>query len=218
MAMRRCVLMIAIGAGLAVAAPAHATDDAFEMWINPTVTVALGERTETGFESIARLRSSEDNRVDTYYARLWLYRKLDDNFTAGLAVEQRWNGGQQERRLHQQLNTRFGIMRARTRLEQRFVEGDPRTGWRLRQRLGVSVPLRDDRWSIIANGEGFFTLRATTPTGATGLTAFRLFAGAEYEVSKRVTVGLGYLRAQEVRVGRADIVGHAPVLGIDFTF
>lgn len=209
-------LFAAIAAALAVGHPttASAADEIFEFWANPSVEAGVGRGTAE-LETAHRIR---DGRDDTHYLRLWYGRPVASGLTLAGGVEQRWTGRVQEQRLLQQLSYRTGILRSRTRIEQRFVEGDDLMGVRLRQRLGVSVPLdRSERLALVANAEGFFTLRSTTRAGQTGLTGMRTLIGAEYEISDRVEVGLGYLRAQEIRRGAIDRVGHAPLLSLAFS-
>ncbi len=146
-------------------------------------------------------------------------RKIGDGPTLRGAIEQRWNDDQQERRLHQQLSVRRGIFRSRSRLEQRFVDGDDRMGLRFRQRFGFEVPLdKAGKWSLGANAEGFFTLRAGNAGGDTGLTGLRTTAEIGREIDDRLSDSVGNLRAQDIRSGRADRVGHAPLIGLEFSF
>ena len=208
--MRRLAWLIA--AAVAGHAPAaHASDDIFELWLNPSVEADI-ERGRAELETAHRIR---DGRDDTHYVRLWYGQPIATNVTLAGGVEQRFTGRVEERRLLQQLSYRSSILRGRTRIEQRFVEGDPQIGVRLRQRFGMSVPVgRSGRLALVANAEGFITLRATTISGQTGLTGLRTVIGVDYAVSDRIGVGFGYLRAQEFRRGAADRVGHAPLMSI----
>lgn len=200
---------------LFAAVPAHAQTDHFEVWISPAVSTSVGARTTIELEAAQRLRDAADGGRDTVYARLWIHRKLTDRATLSGAIEQRWNEGADERRLHQQLSLKFGAVAMRSRLEQRFVAGDPRMALRFRQRLGVDVPLdAGGRWSGVANAEGFFTLRGGDAGDQTGLTGFRLYAGIGHDIDDRWSVSLGYLRAQDIRRARPDRVGHAPLIGV----
>lgn len=135
-------------------------------------------------------------------------------------MERRVNdGAADETRLIQQISTRHGIIRTRLRLEQRMVERATQTGWRLRPRLGVAVPLgADSRWQVKADAELFVTLRATSRTGTTGLTGLRTQAGLGYKVSDQLSLSLAYLRQQDIARNRPDTVGHAPIVGIEFSF
>ncbi len=207
-------------AAAALAAPAHASDEDFELWFNPSVSTDLDDNTGLELETAQRLRDGSRGRADTYYARLWLNQSIGDAATLSLGVERRVNdGGADETRLHQQISLSSGIFRARGRLEQRFVDESGRMGLRLRGRGGVSVPLdAQDRWSANASIETFWTLRSTGAGGQDGLTGMRAQAGIDYAVSDSLTLGLAYLRNQDFRDGAPDTVGHAPLIGIEFSF
>lgn len=218
---RRTTVILALatlGLGAAVTTPALAREERLELWLNPSVTVDVGDKTFVEVETVQRLRGEPAD--DTYYARLWLGRKIGGGVTLSAGIERRHEGQGREIRALQQLSYPLpGPFKGRTRLEQRFLKDAPQTAWRLRQRLGASIPLsRSERsWELAANVEGFFTLRASTPGAQTGLTAVRTFVGVEKEWD-RVEVSLGYLRAQTVRTAAPDTVGHAPFVGLGFTF
>ncbi len=215
--MKRLVLAASIAA-LSLATPALASDEDVEFWFNPTASKALDERTTFELETAQRFRN--DPRLDTYYVRGWVKRDDDRDNTWGVGIEQRWNGpDQREVRLLQQVSYSWGPVDLRTRTEQRFVSTDPQTGWRVRQRIGTSVPLgdSDSSWSLAADAEVVVTLRSTTPDGQTGVTGLRTFVGVEREFG-RYGVSLGYLRQQDIRDGAPDRIGHAPFIGLDIAF
>lgn len=210
---------LALGMGLAALslAPAAASDEALELWLNPAVAWSLDDRTDIRLETAQRLRP--EGRPDTYFARLWLNRKLTDAVTISGAMERRANEpGNDETRLIQQLSGKRGIWRGRLRLEQRFVD-DQQTGHRLQPRLGVELPVGDgEHWKAFADGELFLTLRSTSAGGDTGLTAVRTRVGASYKVSDRLSLTLAYLRQQDIDRSGPDRVGHAPLIGVDLSF
>jgi hypothetical protein len=215
--MKKLVLATSIAA-LSLATPALASDEDVEFWFNPTASKAFDERTTFELETAQRFRN--DPRLDTYYVRGWVKRDDDRDNTWGVGIEQRWNGpDQREVRLLQQVSYSWGPVDLRTRTEQRFVSTDPQTGWRIRQRIGTSVPLgdSDNSWSLAADAEVVVTLRSTTPDGKTGVTGLRTFVGVEREFG-RYEVSLGYLRQQDIRDGAPDRIGHAPFIGVDIAF
>ena len=213
-------LALAVACAALPLSAAAETDEAPELWFNPSVEWSLDDDTAVELETAQRLRREEDGRADTYFARLWLNQDVSDDLTASAGVERRENQpGADETRLLQQLSVSRGVLRGRLRLEQRFVENADRTGVRFRPRLGVAVPITDDgRWSAKADAELFLTLRSTSLDGDEGLTGLRTQIGAEYEVNDRLSVTLAYLRAQEIREGRPDVVGHAPLIGLELSF
>ena len=200
--MRHLVPAIAVAA--AIASPAHSSDEGFEVWLNPSISTDLDADTAVELETAQRLRSADDGRVDTYFFRLWLKQDLTDAFTLAGAVERRINdGGRDETRTMQQLSGRHGVLRTRLRFEQRFVDGADRRGLRLRPRVGVSFPLDEaGRWSA----------------GDDGITGLRTQIGLGYEVSDRVELSLTYLRQQDFEPGGPDKVGHAPLIGLEYSF
>lgn len=218
--MLKLLTPIACVAALMSASAAQATDDDFELWLNPAVTFDIDDDTGLELETAQRFRDADRGRVDTYYVRLWLNQDLSDVFTLSGGVEQRINdGGADETRLHQQLSGRHGLFRSRVRVEERFVDGADRMGLRLRTRAGVSVPLAEDSpISFDTNAELFWTLRSNNRGGNQGLTGLRTQIGFGYDVNDRLSVSLAYLRQQDFSEGEPDTVGHAPLIGIEYGF
>ena len=218
--MLRLHLALAATAALALPAAANASDDGAELWFNPSISFDLDNDTGIEIETAQRFRDAGDGRADTYFARLWVNQEVADNVTLSGAVEQRINdGGDDETRLIQQLSTRHGILRTRLRLEQRFVDDADRMGLRLRPRLGVSVPLdADGKWAFKSDAELFLTLRSNSVGGDDGLTGLRTQVGFSYDLNDNFTLSAAYLRQQDIRDGRPDTVGHAPIIGIEFAF
>jgi hypothetical protein len=217
-AMPRSLAASAVLALCAISTPAAAADEAAEFWFNPAFATQLDDRTGVELETAQRLR--DDPRQDTYFARLWLNREDAQGREWSAGAEHRWNGpSQREVRLLQQVGYDWGPLEFRSRLEQRFVDTDPRTGWRFRQRLGTSVPLSGagDGWTLTGNAEVAVTLRSTAPGGQTGLTGLRTFIGFERGFG-RYDLSLGYLRQQDIRDGAEDRIGHAPLVGLTVTF
>lgn len=206
-------------ASAALCSPARASDDAFELWLNPSASFSLDADTELELETAQRLRGAADGREDTYYGRLWLNQHLSQHLTLSGGAERRINNpGNDETRIMQQVSGRYGVMRSRLRLEQRFVD-EARVGLRLRPRLGVEVPLSSNSpWSIITNAELFFTLRSASAGGDTGLTGLRTQIGGSYEMSESFSLSLAYLRQQDFERSGPDQVGHAPLLGVELLF
>lgn len=200
------------------AAPALAQDEDGELWFNPAFVKTIDDRTSVELEIAQRLR--DDPRDDTYFARLWVNREDRGGREWSAGIEQRCTGpDEREVRLLQQVGYDWGPLEFRTRLEQRFVDVDPQTGWRLRQRIGTTIPLTDgeDGWALTGDAELFMTLRSTEPGGQTGVTGLRTFAGFERGFG-RYDVSLGYLRQQDIRDGAEDRVGHAPFVGLTVNF
>ena len=215
----KAIMPLALMLALA-SAPAAATSDAAELWLNPSVSFDFDGDTGIEIETAQRLRNADDDRVDTYFARLWLNQKMAENLTLSGAIERRINnGGSDETRLIQQMKKSHGYLRTRLRLEQRFVDNADQMGLRVRPRLGVAVPIdTDERWAFKTDAEMFLTLQSTGNGGDTGLTGLRTQIGVSYDVTPRVTLSAAYLRQQDFDDRAPDVVGHAPLLGIELAF
>lgn len=214
----RATLLVCLS--LLGAAPAAASDEAFELWFAPSMRAQLDGNTEVRLETAQRFRNSRDGRPDTYFVRLWGSQDVSRHLTIEAAIERRVNdGGSDETRLMQQLVARHGIFRNRVRLEQRFIDRAPQTGWRLRTEHGVRIDLDDERnWFFRADAEFFFVLQATGLTGQTGFTEQRSQAGIGHRFSDHFNASLSYKRVQAVRPGRADVVGHIPMIHMEYSF
>jgi hypothetical protein len=216
---KRIGLALIIGLGCAPWA-AHANDDAAEFWLNPSVSFDIDTDTGIEIETAQRLRSEKDGRADTYFARIWLNQDISENATLSGAFERRVNdGGADETRLMQQLSSSHGYLRTRMRLEQRFIDSADRVGLRLRPRIGVAVPLdTNERWKLKSDAELFVTLRSTNNGGDHGLTGLRTQILVSHDLSEQLTLSAGYLRQQDVVKNSPDRVGHAPIIGLDYSF
>lgn len=198
---------------------AAADDEGVEYWLDQSASWRVAERTTLELETAQRLRSASDGREDTYYARIWLSREVDDDLTLAAGVERRSNQpGADETRLLQQASLSRGVFRGRLRLEQRFVDGG-QAGVRLRPRVGVAVPLGDsERWTIGADAEAFLTLRSNTAGGDTGLTGVRTTVALAYAANERLSLRVGYVRDEDFNRDAPDTVAHAPLVEVELSF
>lgn len=214
-----CAAML-LGAGLLAAAPALANDEAFELWFSPSVRAALDGNTDLRIETAQRLRNSRDRRPDTYFARVWASQQVSRHLTIEGGIERRiTDGGSDETRLLQQLVAQHGIFRNRVRLEQRFIDRTAQTGWRLRTEHGVRLDLdRQGDWFFRADAEFFFTLQTNNIGGQTGFTEQRSQAGFGHRFSDHFNASLSYKRIHAIRRGRPDVIGHAPMIHMEYSF
>lgn len=214
------ILGFLLGCSMMFAATtARAEDDSAAFWFNPSFAVDLDDDTSVEVESSLRLQTAA-NGADTYLLRFWLVQQLADNVEVSGAIERRINfGARDELFLIQQASAKSGVLRARLRLDQRFVDGADQAALRVRPRLGVNVAIDKDRqWRAIADVEAFFTLQPGRIGGATGLTALRTRLGGTNQLSQRWQAGLFYQRTQDIRPGRVDRVTHVPMLTIEYMF
>jgi hypothetical protein len=111
-----------------------------------------------------------------------------------------------EHRLWQQALIRLAgkpgkaVLLSRTRLEQRFIENQGDDTMRVRQFFRGQVWL-DERWSLIGTGEGFIGLEDTSWGQREGLEQTRLFAGAGYAITPRLTLEAGLQDQRLIREG-----------------
>jgi hypothetical protein len=111
-----------------------------------------------------------------------------------------------EHRLWQQALIRLAgkpgkaVLVSRTRLEQRFIVDQPDDTMRVRQFVRGQVWL-DPRWSLIAAGEAFIGLEDTSWGQREGLEQTRLFAGAGYALTPRLTLEAGLQDQRLIRPG-----------------
>ena len=203
---------------LCMAVPALASDDEAELWLNQQISTDIGESTKLEFEIDERFRSDTFGG-DQYEVRLGAYRDIGGGFKLGGGVVYQRTDTQDEVRLQQQLQFDTGPLSLRTRFEQRFIEDVGPTVYRLRQRVQLSQPLDEARrWTAFANAEGYFTLNESRPGALTGLTSLRTQIGVRRKLSGTVTMGLIYVRQQDVRRNAPDRVGHAPQLSVALSF
>jgi hypothetical protein len=203
-----------------IAAAAEDDEDA-EFWLNPSISADLDDDTGVELEFAHRFRDAGNGRSDTHFARLWLNQDVADGVKVAGAIERRINtdGDADETRIIQQLSTSRGLLRTRLRFEQRFLEDADRVGLRLRPRVGLSVPLdAGKRWRFNSDAELFVTLRSTSEGGDHGVTGLRTQIGFSYEVSERFSVSAGYLRQESFNDSRPDVVGHAPIIGLEYSY
>lgn len=210
------IRLLAAALALALPTAALAEENRLEGWFEGAVVADIGGKSFVEFQTQQRARGSSNPTGDNQTYRLWLGTKVGQTTLMG-GVHRSKEGATKETRLIQQASYPLGLgeLKGRTRLEQRFIDDADRTGWRLRQRVGLTVPLteQDGGWAVVGNAEGFLTLRATSAGGQTGLTGLRTFLGFERSFGK-VDVEVGYTRQQNIRRGAPDRVGHAPTLGL----
>lgn len=218
MTISKCFAAVLPLALLCMASPVLASENEAQLWLNEQIATDLGESTRLEFEVDERIRSDAFGG-DQYEVRLGAYRDIGSGFKIGAAVVYQRTDTQDEIRAQQQLQFDTGPLSLRTRFEQRFIEDVGPTVYRFRQRVQLSQPLDEARrWTAFANVEGYFTLNESRPGALTGLTSLRSQIGVRRKLSDTVTVGLIYLRHQDMRRNAPDRVGHAPQLSAAFSF
>jgi len=132
-----------------------------------------------------------------------------------------------EQRIWEQVSWSGGAGRAqlssRTRLEQRFFGAGSDTGWRFRESVKLTEPLRTAKaWSLVVSDEIFVNLNDATFTAssaaAAGLDRNRFFAGAGFNFNKSLRSEFGYLNQYIFRNNGPDRVDHVLALNLFTNF
>jgi len=219
---RPIALFVSAFLGAAAAStPAFAGDDDIEFWFNPTVSVALDEDTSVKLETAQRLRRASQGRPDTFFFRLWARQQVSPGIELAAAAERRINTGRRDEvRTMQQVSGRYGVSVMRLRLEQRFAENSGgRMGLRVRARIGADIPLdRARSWFFQPDIESFVTLRDSSPGGDIGMSEMRTQIALGYRASDHLRLKAGYLMQYDLEQREVDTVGHAPIIGVHFSF
>ena len=210
-------------AGALFAAPACA--DPVQPWPSVYVSAPLGGKWLGSVEIVGRI-ADDTTRPSQLESRFQIGRALDKHVTlwAGYIHVVSYNSGRRagiEDQAVEQLNWnagRIGPIRfsTRTRLEQRFIAGNDRTAWRVREQVKAALPIGHSRVSALLWAEPFVALNHTAATGRT-FEQLRSFAGVSVRVSKRADIEVGYLNQRLWRVS-GDVVNHAIPLVLNVRF
>ena len=212
-------------AAILVPAVAHAAEEDGNIWLAQTATADLGGDMVLWLEAQERF-TNDASRLGQLLVRPAVGYKLDKTTTVffGYAYVMTDPVGPvrtNEHRVFQQLSFRVAgngkgvTVTGRTRLEQRFLEEQPGTAWRLRQQLRVTAPL-SGKVRAVAWTEPFIGLNQTG-FQRSELGLWRNFAGIAVPLGKRFTFEPVYLNQYVVR-GGPDRIDHAASLTIAANF
>ena len=208
------------------ATTAYATEEDAQVWTVLNVTGKLNDKVVLAFDGQTRF-SNDAQRLGQLLLRPSVGWRLDSTTTAslGYAYVRTAPLGRpttHEHRAWQQLSYRLAgdgkgvTLTGRTRLEERRVEGRDETGWRLRQQIRVTAPLKNGVRGV-AWTEPFVGLNQTGWGQREGLNVLRSFVGVSAPITKTVTLEPGYLNQRTYRVG-PDLVAHTAALWINVQF
>lgn len=206
-------LLVAAGlASAALAAPAHAEDDA-QAWGAVLANGAVKGDLFLWLEGQARFTDDVGGGTQ-FIVRPAIGKRLAPtaHAVAGYAyvrTDPETGRTTNEHRLWQQvqfapLKTATGAPRliSRTRLEQRMFENRTDTGWRLRQLLRFQTPINDKGTvQAIVFTEGFFNFNSTSWGARDGFDQVRTFVGVGFPVADGVRLEPGYLNQHVFRRG-----------------
>jgi hypothetical protein len=202
--------------GLLLAAIPGQAEEA--LWVagivqGPVSSRALGGRLVTWLEVQPRFAGSADTLILRPALGVQINPKVQ--LLLGYALIDAYpdmGARRREHRVWQQALVRLAgtpgkaVLMSRTRLEQRFVEGQDDDAMRLRQFFRGQYWL-DTKWSVIGVSEAFIGLESTGWGQRAGLEQVRNFVGMGYGCTDRLTLEAGYLNQRLVRPG-ADGTNH----------
>jgi len=127
-----------------------------------------------------------------------------------------------EHRPYQQLNLSLGTLgggpvSARTRLEERFIEGFRDMGVRVREQIRYVHPLAG-RLSAFGTAEFFFNLNDTDWGARSGFDRWRIGGGLRRPIGRKLAFELGYLNQRTARRGLPDQTDHILTTALAFSF
>ena len=222
--MRTIVKPLLFVAACGFATPALADDTQY--WQTVTVNVALPDNFKIQNEAV--LRTSDARGFYEIENNFMVGKKVSKVTTLwlGYVFDPQYNHGtftRREHRFRQQINfdgfATVGKVRlsGRVRLEERWREGLPGTGWRLRPQVKASVPLTGKVTLSVAS-ETFMNLNNTVFQTTDGFDRMRNSISVGVPLSKRVTLDFGYLNQHGFVSGGPDTTDHVLTTGISASF
>lgn len=210
------VLRLFAAASATIAVPAQSETQEAQGWLTEAFTFRADQSTTVTIDLNQRARP-EGSDDEQFLHRVTIEHRIAPGLRIGGGMLYAFSDTERELRPHQQITYGSGIFETRTRLEQRLFEHAPRTGWRLRQRAQLLIPLNDaKRWSAVVAGEVMFHLNRARDNETKGFAVLRNEIGLRHKVSKHLDVQLSYMRQQSIRENRADQVLHLPWLRFNF--
>lgn len=218
----KTLLKLVIGLTLAVPISARAATEDFQTWQVVNLSKDVVKNVPVTLELSGRL-VDETGRLGILIFRPAIGYRINNRMTlsVGYLRQKTINRGGpdvDENRIHQQLLWQIlgsgkVTLISRTRLEQRRIEGAQDTGWRLRERLQLQLPLNAERANLVVAHEMFLALNSTDWGARAGFDQMRNFVGVNFPIGKGMTVETGYQNRYQRRQGLADRVDHiVPVI------
>jgi hypothetical protein len=229
---RRVGALVAFGVLLLAGAPSHAEKNDAGGWITAAATGSFeklvgSDRFLWWLDAQVRLYDDLDGYGQSL-VRPGLGYDLGKGFSTWLGyayvdTNPRSHSNFEEHRIWQQLLWArpvgdFGLQ-SRTRLEERYVDGDGETGWRLRQffRGSYALPFAP-RFGLVGSEELFFDLNDTDWGADRGFTQNRFSVALSARLNEKgsAVAELGYLNQYIRRDGARDAVNHLVVVSLMF--
>jgi hypothetical protein len=192
-----------------------------QLWSQVNVSTPVGDNVRLTLESIARFGNAADGLAHTEFGGQ-LSHKLSGavEVAAGYRHVQDYDHGRavpNEERLRQTVTVALGSgLSARLGFEQRFSSAGSGTGFRLRPRLGLRLPLGSDGLGLFATHEDFFNLNTAAWGPRRGHERMRHTLGLSIPLAKGIRSDWGYLHEYRFGRGRSrDQMTHAATLALN---
>lgn len=215
--MKRAVPLPTMILALAAASPASAATEENQAWMTEQMLFRIDADNVVALDSSQRARGDSRSGGEQFLARMTIDHRVAPIVQVGGGLAYLKSEIDQEMRLFEQVTLTRGIWMSRTRLEQRFFDTADEASWRLRQRVQAALPIdHAKRWTVIVAAEAFFHLNRARPSDKTGLASMRHQIGIRHPLAKAVDAQLLYMRQQNFRDGRPDVVSHIPWLTLSW--
>ena len=205
--MRRTTAFSALLAILAFASPsfpACAAEEDFQAWITESVSAPLSPAVHGTLDLSQRFRENGDQFLTRGTAE---FRLSPAAVVGGGATYVSTIGSADEFRPHQQLTLTYGPLTLRTRVEERFFEQADRMEFRLRQRIGATLPVSHGLKAGLA-GELLFIARSRSSRLDAYVDQWRANATLARRLGNRLEGTLGYLAIFSPRDRARDRLSH----------
>ncbi|WP_392537603.1 DUF2490 domain-containing protein [Legionella sp. 227] len=206
----------------------------FQTWFNIT---AIG-KSHSDNKFLSRLRywledqerlGDDSSRFSQILLRPGLGYALTDNLSIWIGYAWIYTGKPntpnpfEEDRIWQQLlwtkTNQYLTFTSRTRAEQRFLENNPKTAFRLRQLIKISFPFKHfDKMSFVTSDEVFFHKNNFVGTNSSGFDQNRYFVGLGYKINPLLNTEIGYMNQYIRRFGVPDFLANIVSLNFFLNF
>jgi len=201
---RTTAFCLAVLAVALPAIPAHAADDDFQLWISESVSAPLSPATHATLDLSQRIRETGDQLLARGTVEL---RLSPVAAIGGGAAYVETIDAADEFRPHQQLTLTYGPLALRSRVEERFFEDADRMELRLRQRIGLTVPVSRRLHAGLA-GELLYIAQSQDSRRGAHVDQWRANATLTRRLGDTLDGTLGYLAILSPRTGQADRLSH----------
>ncbi|MFM2302363.1 MAG: hypothetical protein RLZZ84_2099 [Pseudomonadota bacterium] len=212
-----------VAASLMASAPALAAQEDEQVWLAQFSTIEVGDKVLLFSDVQFRLTDGADRLGQVLVRPAVGYRITPtDTLFLGYAYvrTEPLNGTPtDEHRMFQQALVRIAgkpdkvIVTGRTRLEQRWLEGRPDMGWRLRQQVRMDAPVGKGVNAIVW-AEPFVNFDTTTWGQRAGFDQLRVFGGLGLPLAKGIALEAGYSGQYVNRFKMADRMNHIGSLSL----